>query len=212
MSGITVEDLYNANVLWMGSAQSWSDFLAGVEKNASFLQYGVTQPMRNAWSGTAAELASDKVSATRGGLITSAGQLSRVSSVIVDFSLKLSQFQANITPLLAQAATNFTISPDGSLTLPFSPAEWSIAAHNPVQDAQLEQERQALQSEIQGILAQANKADDETADELRRLMPTRHESAARPPASPTRAHRPDTSSSSSTSVAQEIAQGFADVG
>jgi hypothetical protein len=212
VGGITVEDLYNATALWMSSAQSWSDFLVGVEKNASFLQYGVTQPMRNAWSGTAAELASDKVSATRGGLIRSAGQLSRVSSVIVNFSLRLSQLQANITPLLAQASQNFTISPDGSLNFRGGEDEMSVTTRMGAQGSQAEEERQNLQSEIQRILAQANQADDETADELRRLMPTRAESAARSSTRSPRVHTRDISPSLTTSAVQDIAQGYADVG
>jgi hypothetical protein len=212
VGGITVDDLANySDAPWQETLQSWADFLAGVEDNASYLRDGVTLPAHNAWSGTAAELFNDQVTTTQGGLITSGRQLWQVIGVIQNFSQKLAGFQGEIAPLLAEASENFTISPDGSLGLPGGAAEMAIVAHNPVQGAQLEEERQTLQSQIQGILARANQADDKTADELRRLMPSPGKSAARSSTKSSRAHA-RTSSPSSFSVAQDIAQGYADAG
>jgi hypothetical protein len=211
VGGITVWDLYDSHDLWAGTAESWAEFLAGVENNASYLQYNAMVPMREGWSGTAAELATGKVTTTRGGLITSARQLGQVSSVILNFSTRLNELATEFEPLVFKASENFTISPDGSLALPGGAGEMSLLAHDPVQGAQLEEQRQTLQSQIQGILAEANQADDKTADELRRLMPSRGESAARSSTRSSRAHA-RTASPSSFSVAQDIAQGYADAG
>jgi hypothetical protein len=173
MAGITVNDLMNADKLAEQSADSWGQFLVGVEKNASYLQENVTQPLSNTWSGTAAELADKRVTTTHGGLISSASQLKQVSSQLENFSSQLSKYRAQLKPILAKAEENFDVSPDGSLSYPVSEA--AALAHDPSQAvlrAQLEQQRQTYQSEIQAILADANKTDDETAGQLQTAMPS----------------------------------------
>jgi hypothetical protein len=174
MTGITVGDLMNADILIQRSAASWSDFLVGVEKNAAFLQWNVTQPLSNTWSGTAGELASGKVSTTHGGLISSASQLKQISEQLAGFSVKLTAYHAEIQPIVAKARENFEVSPDGSVSIPGGAAVATTMVHSdPIEAAKLESQRQAYESEIQAILARANKTDDETASELERLMPSR---------------------------------------
>jgi hypothetical protein len=173
MSGITVNDLLNADKLWQHSAASWSQFLVGVEKNASFLHDDVTQPLGNTWSGTAAELAQDKISTTQGGLITSANQLKEVSKKLENFSTQLSVYRAELQPLVTEAAQNFEISPDGTLSLPGGAREATVLDHDPTAAASLDNLRVTYQNKIQAILAEANKTDDETASDLQQLMPSR---------------------------------------
>lgn len=65
-AGITVDDLMEFGPLQLDQQDSWAKFLAGVEQNADFLQSKVKQPIGQAWSGTAAELAGNKVDTTGG--------------------------------------------------------------------------------------------------------------------------------------------------
>jgi hypothetical protein len=173
MGGITVDDLMNADTLAETSADSWNQFLVGVEKNASYLQENVTQPLGNTWSGTASQLAQNNIKATQSGLIETTSQLKKVRDTLTTFSTNLTKYKNAIKkPVEAALADGFDVSPDGTVTFPLSAAAQAALNRAPAERAQLESDRGTYQTEIQNILAEANKADDATASALEQAMPT----------------------------------------
>jgi hypothetical protein len=184
MAGITVSDIMNANLLWTTSATSWADFLLGIQNNASYLDTNVKHPLSAAWMGTAAELATGKVSTAQEGLIKTASQLNTIQRLVEDFNSKLAGWQQQLLPLLNKAKfERFDVGEDGTVSIPpLSPPQAHASAYydpggSPIPwavRAQAAQEvAENLQGEIQGILAAANRYDDETAAVLRAQMPTK---------------------------------------
>jgi hypothetical protein len=173
MGGITVDDLMHAASLTASStAESWNQFLVGVEKNASYLQENVTQPLANTWSGTASELANDSFSSTYHGLISSSGELKSVRDALTTFGGKLGTAQSAIKgPVEAATGAGFDVSPDGSVSIPPAVAE-RMRFLDPSERSELESDRVKYQTEIQNALADANTADDDAATALEKAMPT----------------------------------------
>jgi hypothetical protein len=174
MGGITVDDLMHAASLTASStAESWNQFLVGVEKNASYLQENVTQPLANTWSGTASELANDSLNSTYHGLIQQSGELKSVRDTLTTFGGKLAKAQNAIKgPVAAALADGFDVSPDGTVTFPLTATVEAALKRDPAEGAQLESDRGTYQTEIQNALAEANTADDDAATALEKAMPT----------------------------------------
>lgn len=160
MAGITVDDLLEFGPLHTDSATSWAHFLAGVSQNASYLQDNVTEPLGQAWTGTAAELASGKVSTTQDGLITTAGQLSKIQATLESFNTKMSGYAKQMKTAVS-GAVGMVISPDGTV---------NYRMDGPYTQPALTKLAQ-VQKDIQGILADANSLDTSVAQELMNDMP-----------------------------------------
>jgi hypothetical protein len=160
MAGITVDDLLEFGPLHTDSATSWAHFLAGVSQNASYLQANVSEPLGQAWTGTAAELASGKVSTTHDGLIAAAGQLSKITATLESFNTKMSGYAKEMKTAVS-AAIGMVISPDGTANYRMDGPYTQQAMTRLAQ----------VQKDIQGILADANSLDTSVAQELMNDMP-----------------------------------------
>lgn len=160
MAGITVDDLLNFGPLQADAQDSWARFLAGVEQNASFLQRNASQPIGDAWSGTAAELASSKISTTQGGLITSAAKLAKIHATLASFNETMSGYARQMTAVVNGAA-GMVITPDGAVSYrilgPYSQQAVANLA--------------SVQKKVTAILSEANSLDNKTSKELMQYMP-----------------------------------------
>jgi hypothetical protein len=180
MAGITIDDLMDFSQQWPDTADSWTQLLAAVESNVSYLQDSATVPLNSTWQGTAAELASGQVDTTHGGLITSASQLKQVSDTLTNFSSQLTGYSKQITLIVDDTRQQgFDVAEDGTVSFPGGSAlgllHQSVSSGSVTvieqESARLEAQRQTLQSEIQAILAKANSLDDQTANDLAKLLP-----------------------------------------
>jgi LysM repeat protein len=160
MAGITVDDLMDFGPLQSQQQDSWAKFLAGVEQNADFLQSKVKQPIGQAWSGTAAELANDKVDTTHGGLIASAQELAGIHSTLVDFNTTMSGYASQMKAAV-EGATGMVVYPDGTVDYRVA-GTWTSAQLTKLHNTQ---------THIQGILAKANELDTRTQQKLLSYMP-----------------------------------------
>jgi hypothetical protein len=160
MAGVTVDDLMEFGPLQLDQQDSWAKFLAGVEQNADFLQSKVKQPIGQAWSGTAAELAGNKVDTTRGGLITSAQELAGIHSTLVEFNSTMSGYASQMKAAV-HGATGMVVYPDGTVDYQVA-GTWTQAQLTKLHNTQ---------ADIQGILAKANELDTATQQKLLSYMP-----------------------------------------
>jgi len=160
MAGITVDDLMDFGPLQTQQQDSWAKFLAGVEQNADFLQSNVKKPIGQAWSGTAAELANNKVDTTHGGLITSAQELAGIHSTLVGFNTTMSTYASEMKEAV-KGATGMVVYPDGTVDYRVA-GTWTQAQLTKLHNTQ---------THIQGILAKANDLDTTTQQKLLSYMP-----------------------------------------
>jgi hypothetical protein len=160
MAGITVDDLLDFGPLQEDSAASWARFLAGVEQNASFLQTNVKEPMGQAWTGTAAQLATRQVGGSHDGLIATAGQLSKIHAALESFNTTMKGYAEQMKSAVSSAA-GMVISPDGHVSYRID-GPYTQQALNKLT---------SVQNDIQGILAKANNLDDSVARQLMQYMP-----------------------------------------
>jgi hypothetical protein len=160
MAGITVDDLLSYGSLHADSAASWGKLVAGVLDNASFLQTNASGPLGDAWTGTAAELATSKINTTKGGLITSGTALTNIQSILEWFDQEMTSYSEQMKQAVA-GAKDMVISPQGDVTYatagPYTPAEQTKLT--------------AVQVDVQTLLSYANQVDDATAQVLMGLMP-----------------------------------------
>jgi hypothetical protein len=174
MGQFTVSDLLNASTLAAKSADSWGQYLVGVEQNASYLNKTAVQPLGNTWTGTAAQLAQTHFEAIHGGLIENGKQLAYIQGQLNDFSSELAGYSQELeTQLKGAAAAGLDVGQDGTVSVPA--ADEALAAHNSTVASQLSQLRSqanSYQTEIQGLLTKANAADSSTAANLEKYMPS----------------------------------------
>jgi hypothetical protein len=172
MAGITVSDIISAQPLYQQSEASWADFVLGVENNAADLDSKVAVPLATAWAGTAAELAHDQVSTTQGGIISSSKQLKTIRGLVGEFADSLAKWRQQLEPLLSQARSqDLDVAEDGTVTIPLTSSQRSVAAHDPSAWSTVESTASSLQTEIQAILTRANLYDGEMAAVLRNQLP-----------------------------------------
>lgn len=175
MGSITIDDILQANQLAPSSATSWADFLLGLEKNIEYLNSSVAAPLTSAWSGTAQQLATGRVNASKDGLLTSASQITAVQGIVEDFNDKLNQWASSLESLTSQASSaGLNVAQDGTvtITIPFSEQQ-AYRSSDPTGWAKLLSTRESIQSQIQMILQAAEQADAQAAADLQQQMPSR---------------------------------------
>jgi hypothetical protein len=165
MANITVDDLINLGPLNEQSANSWADFLAGVEQNATYLQKNVTAKLGEAWTGTAAQLAKGKISASHDGLIASATCLANIQQALETFASGVGLYAVQMQLEVPKVYKGMVIEPDGTV---YVPAGTSI---NGLTHAQATAEAETFTANIKKILADANAFDQETADIVQANLP-----------------------------------------
>jgi LysM domain len=183
MGGVTYADLVNYAGLVQDSADSWADLLAGVNANADYLRDHVSQPVGQAWTGTAAELFSGKVDKTHGGLIETVGNIQKVKGILEEFNTKMLSYRNQLRQLVDHIETD-GILPDSQGSV--GAKKWAVDSntgqvgisskwHPPSDYTSADGQKdlvtqKALQEDIQAILDNANTEDDNTAKALRALL------------------------------------------
>jgi LysM domain len=165
MSGITYADLISYSGL-KNTPQSWADLLAGVDANAEYLRKNVSEPLGEAWTGTAAELATGKVNTAHGGLIQSALAIKDIQGWLEWLNARLTVCRNHMDQLVSsiEKAGEWVVSSDGVVGV--SP-HWKMpGSPTPQQDRAQAAQQAAHQAEIQKILDKANSDDADTAANL----------------------------------------------
>jgi hypothetical protein len=152
MSGITANDLlsiggYNGaaqpSLPWYldsGASRNgyWSDLLSAVEGNINEMISNLQPALSASWTGTAAELASGKITTTATSLIHTQGQLTQVRDALSNFWNKLQTYGNELVSAWTAASGlsdgYFNVENDGSLTYqsdpfnsPLSPTPMGVA-------------------------------------------------------------------------------------
>jgi hypothetical protein len=187
VAGITAPDLMaleeqsysDAANDWFG-AQSWAQLIAAVEENISYLDSNVQAPVTS-WTGMASQLATGRVSSAKGSLISSHAQLTKIQNALDTFSNGIHSILVDIQDERSDDVWYdfFKLENSGALSYqePYPSAAAVARAINSGQPgsanaAQVEAYRQTTSAFFTALVDRANRLDDETAAELRKLVPT----------------------------------------
>jgi hypothetical protein len=172
MTGVDYADILNYGGEMETSATGWARLLAGVEESASYLQANAIAPTGQVWTGTAAQLASDRFVQAQGGLIANASSWKSIQQVLAGFDAAMLTSQRSLKLLVSDIenggtwngisipANTFVVSQDGQVS-------YATGYHGP-QDPSLVAQ---LQAQIQDIVNQADTEDSNTATQLAQYFP-----------------------------------------